>query len=42
MANIVIAHGDPLDVGTDVSRVFIQVVDVPQVSRQTKLRDEYK
>jgi len=42
MANVVIANGDPLDVRTDVKRVFIQGVDVPQVSRQTKLRDEYK
>jgi len=41
-ANVVIANGDPLDVRTDVKHVFIQGMDVPQVSRQTKLRDEYK
>jgi imidazolonepropionase-like amidohydrolase len=42
MANVVIANGDPLDVRTDVKQVYIQGVAVPMVSRQTKLRDEYK
>jgi imidazolonepropionase-like amidohydrolase len=41
-ANVVIANGDPLDVRTDVKQVYIQGVPVPMVSRQTRLRDEYK
>lgn len=41
MANVVIANGDPLDVKTDVKRVFIQGKEVPMESRQTRLRDEY-
>lgn len=40
-ANVVIANGDPLDVKTDVKRVFIAGVDVPMVDKQTILRDEY-
>ena len=40
-ANVVVANGDPLDVRTDVKHVFIAGRDVPLVSRQTKLRDEY-
>jgi imidazolonepropionase-like amidohydrolase len=41
MANVVVANGDPLDVRTDVKRVFIQGAEVPMTSRQTQLRDEY-
>ena len=41
-ANVVLANGDPLDVRTDVKQVYIEGVAVPMVSRQTKLRDEYK
>jgi imidazolonepropionase-like amidohydrolase len=40
-ANIVVANGDPLDVKTDVKRVFIAGQEVPMTSRQTRLRDEY-
>jgi imidazolonepropionase-like amidohydrolase len=40
-ANVVIANGDPLDVKTDVKRVFIGGVDVPMVTKQTVLRDQY-
>jgi imidazolonepropionase-like amidohydrolase len=40
-ANVVVANGDPLDVKTDVQRVFIQGRAVPMTSRQTQLRDEY-
>jgi imidazolonepropionase-like amidohydrolase len=40
-ANVVIANGDPLDVKTDVKRVFIGGVDVPMVDKQTILRDQY-
>jgi len=40
-ANVVVANGDPLDVKTDVKRVFIGGQEVPMTSRQTRLRDEY-
>jgi imidazolonepropionase-like amidohydrolase len=40
-ANVVVANGDPLDLKTDVVRVFIQGREVPLESRQTRLRDEY-
>jgi len=41
VANVVVANGDPLDVKTDVKRVFINGQEVPMSSRQTRLRDEY-
>jgi len=40
-ANVVVANGDPLDVKTDVKRVFINGREIPLVSRQTELRDRY-
>ena len=40
-ANVVVADGDPLEVRTDVKRVFIAGQEVPMESRQTRLRDEY-
>ncbi|HWR34889.1 MAG TPA: amidohydrolase family protein [Clostridia bacterium] len=40
-ANIVVASGDPLDVKTDVKRVFIQGREIPLDNRQTHLRDQY-
>lgn len=40
-ANIVIANGDPLDVKTDVKRIFVQGQEVSTASRQSRLRDEY-
>jgi imidazolonepropionase-like amidohydrolase len=40
-ANVVVADGDPLDVKTDVKRVFIAGRPVPMTSRQTELRDRY-
>ncbi len=40
-ANVVVANGDPLDVKTDVKRVFISGQEIPMTSRQTRLRDEY-
>ncbi len=40
-ANVAVANGDPLDVKTDVKRVFIQGEEIPMRSRQTGLRDEY-
>jgi imidazolonepropionase-like amidohydrolase len=41
VANVVVANGDPLDVKTDVKHVFIGGQEIPLVSRQTELRDEY-
>lgn len=41
VANVVVANGDPLDVKTDVKHVFIDGQEIPLVSRQTQLRDEY-
>ena len=40
-ANVVVATGDPLDVKTDVKQVFIQGQEIPPVSKQTQLRDQY-
>jgi len=40
-ANVVVANGDPLDVKTDVKRVFIAGREVPMSDRQVRLRDEY-
>lgn len=40
-ANVVVANGDPLDVKTDVKRVFIGGQEIPMQSRQTDLRDQY-
>ena len=40
-ANVVVADGDPLDVKSDVKRVFIAGREVPMTSRQTELRDRY-
>lgn len=41
VANVVVANGDPLDVKTDVKHVFIQGQEIPLVSKQTELRDQY-
>ena len=40
-ANVVVANGDPLDVKTDVKHVFIAGEEIPLVSKQTELRDQY-
>jgi imidazolonepropionase-like amidohydrolase len=40
-ANVVVANGDPLDVKSDVKRVFIDGREVPMTSRQTELRNRY-
>jgi imidazolonepropionase-like amidohydrolase len=40
-ANVVVANGDPLDVKTDIKRVFIGGLEIPMKSRQTELRDQY-
>jgi hypothetical protein len=36
-----VADGDPLELKTDVKRVFIAGHEVPMESRQTRLRDQY-
>jgi len=41
LGNVVVANGDPLDVRTDVKHVFIQGQEIPLVSKQTQLRDQY-
>jgi imidazolonepropionase-like amidohydrolase len=41
LANVVVANGDPLDVKTDVKHVFIDGQEIPLVSKQTELRDQY-
>jgi imidazolonepropionase-like amidohydrolase len=40
-ANVVVADGDPLEIKTDVKRIFIAGRQVPMTSRQTVLRDRY-
>ena len=40
-ANVVVANGDPLDVRTDVKRVFIEGREIPMEDKQTRLRDQY-
>jgi imidazolonepropionase-like amidohydrolase len=40
-ANVVVANGDPLDVKTDVKHVFIAGEEIPLLSKQTELRDQY-
>ncbi len=41
VANVVVANGDPLDVRTDVKRVFINGREIPLTNKQIRLRDEY-
>lgn len=41
LGNVVVANGDPLDVKTDVKHVFINGEEIPLVSKQTELRDQY-
>lgn len=41
IGNVVVATGDPLDVKTDVKHVVIAGDEIPLVSKQTELRDQY-
>jgi hypothetical protein len=41
VANVVVWDGDPLEIMTPVSNVFIRGREIPLVSRQTQLRDRY-
>jgi len=40
-ANVVVANGDPLDVKTDVKRVFIEGREIEMTDRQVGLRNQY-
>jgi imidazolonepropionase-like amidohydrolase len=40
-ANVVVANGDPLDVRTDVKRVFIEGREIPMTDRQVWLKNLY-
>jgi imidazolonepropionase-like amidohydrolase len=40
-ANVVVASGDPLDVKTDVKRVFIEGREIPMTDRQVWLMNQY-
>jgi imidazolonepropionase-like amidohydrolase len=42
VANVVVWDGDPLEMLTNVSHVFIRGQEIPLVSRETLLRDRYK
>lgn len=42
IANLVISRGDPLEIRTEVTHVFIKGVPVPLVSRHTQLYDKYR
>jgi len=42
IGNVVVANGDPLDVRTSVTQVFIDGIAIPMTNRQTELRDEYE
>jgi imidazolonepropionase-like amidohydrolase len=41
IGNVVIADGDPLEVTTQVTQVFVRGEALPMTSRQTRLRDRY-
>ncbi len=42
VANVVVWSGDPLELSTQVERVFVHGVEQPRRSRQTELRDRYR
>ena len=41
IANLVVWDGDPFELSTAATRVFIRGREIPLVSRQTLLRDRY-
>lgn len=41
-ANLVVWHGDPLEIGTPIERIYIHGQAIPLASRQTRLRDRYR
>lgn len=42
LATVVVSSGDPLEVRSEVTRVFIAGREIPMESRQTRLRDQYR
>ncbi len=42
IANVVVWSGDPLELSTQVERVFVHGVEQPRRSRQAELRDRYR
>lgn len=42
IANLVVSRGDPLEIRTEITHVFIKGVPVPLVSRHTQLYDKYR
>jgi imidazolonepropionase-like amidohydrolase len=42
VANVVVWTGDPLELGSQVERVFVRGREMPLRSRQTELRDRYR
>jgi imidazolonepropionase-like amidohydrolase len=42
LANFFVADGDPLEIRTNIERVFIHGRELPLVDKQTQLRDKYQ
>ncbi|MBL8516424.1 MAG: amidohydrolase family protein [Betaproteobacteria bacterium] len=42
LANFFVTDGDPLEIRTNVERVFIQGRELPMTDKQTRLRDKYE
>ncbi len=42
LATFIVTNGDPLDIRTQVERIYIQGRDVPLTDKQTKLNDKYE
>ncbi|NNE34599.1 MAG: amidohydrolase, partial [Rhodothermales bacterium] len=40
-ANLFVADGDPFETKTQISHVFIDGYQIPMISRQTELYDEF-
>jgi len=42
MANVIVTDGDPLEIRTNVKRVFINGEDIPMESRHTQLYEKFR
>jgi imidazolonepropionase-like amidohydrolase len=42
LATFIVTNGDPLDIRTQVERIYMQGRDVPLTDKQTKLNDKYE
>jgi imidazolonepropionase-like amidohydrolase len=42
LATFIVTNGDPLDIRTQIERIYIQGRDVPLTDKQTKLNDKYE